>query len=154
MRAPMSLAEFSALVDTPPDQLRAWTDAGFLDPAGRGRYDELDLLRLMTIRHYGSLGYSPEALAAAISGGEVQPFLGEYLYPRGPELSVDEAARRLSIMPQVLRSLRTALGFTRDTILEDDLELFRSFSTMSAVGMPFEAVLEGARGFGATLRRR
>jgi hypothetical protein len=53
----------------------------------------------------------------------------------------------------VLGSLRTALGFTRDTYLEHDLELLRGFNVMSQAGMPFEAVLEGARVFGDRLRR-
>jgi adenylate cyclase len=153
MRAPMSLDEFAALIGTPQEEVRGWMDAGLLDPAGRGRLDELDLLRVMAIRQYGALGYTPEALAEALSSGEVEPFLGEYLYPRGPQLSVDEAAQKLGIDPEVLRSLRTALGFTRDSVLEGDLKLFEGFNVMAAAGMPLEAVLEGARVFGDTLRR-
>jgi adenylate cyclase len=153
MRAPMSLDQLAALVDMPAEGLRAWTEAGLLDPDRRGRFDELDLLRLMAIRHYRALGYTPEALAEAISSGRVEPFLGDYIYPRSPQLSIDEAARKLGLEPEVLASLRTALGFTRDTILEADLELFEAFNVMSASGMPFEAVLEGARVFGDTLRR-
>jgi adenylate cyclase len=153
MRAPMSLDELAALVDVPPEDLRAFTDTGLLDPDRRGRYDELDLLRLMTIRHYGALGYSPEALAQAIAAGEVEPFLGDYMYPRGPQLSIEQAAERLGLEPQALVTLRTALGFTRDPVLEGDLRLFEAFHVMSAAGMPFEAVLEGARVFGDALRR-
>jgi class 3 adenylate cyclase len=99
------------------------------------------------------LGYTPESLAEAVSKEDIEPFLGEYIYPRGPELSVNEAALKLGIEPEALRSLRTALGFTRETVLEDDLELFQGFHVMTAAGMPFEAVLEGARVFGDTLRR-
>jgi adenylate cyclase len=153
MRTSMSLEDFAALVDIPADELRAWTEAGLLDPDRRGKFDEFDLLRLMAIRHYGALGYDPESLAQALSKGEVEPFLGEYIYPRGTQLSIEEAAQRLGIEPQVLHNLRTALGFTRDTVLEADLELFEAFNVMSAAGMPFEAVLEGARVFGDTLRR-
>jgi adenylate cyclase len=151
--ATMSLDEFASLVQTPADDVRAWADAGLLDPAGRGRFDELDLLRLMAIRHYGAVGYTPEALAEALSSGAIEPFLAEYIYPRGPELSVDEAAQQLGIDPDVLRTLRTALGFKRETLLEGDLTLFQGLNAMKAAGMPFEAVLEGARVFGDTLRR-
>jgi adenylate cyclase len=153
MRQPMSLDELAALVDIPAEDLREWADAGLLDPDRRGQFDEFDLLRLMAIRHYGALGYEPAALAEALESGKVEPFLGDYIYPRGPQLSMDEAAGRLGIEPEVLRSLRTALGFTRDTMLEGDLKLFEAFNVMSAAGMPFEAVLEGARVFGDTLRR-
>src|SRR5439155_24440593 len=79
------------------DELRALTEAGLLDPDRRGHFDELDLLRLMTVRHYAALGCTPEALAEALASGEVEPFLGEYIYPRGPQLSVEEAAGRLGI---------------------------------------------------------
>ena len=153
MRATMSLDEFAALVDTPNDELRALTEAGLLDPDRRGHFDELDLLRLMTVRHYAALGCTPEALAEALASGEVEPFLGEYIYPRGPQLSVEEAAGRLGIEPETLARLRTALGFTRETLLEGDLKLFEGLNVMAASGMPFEAVLEGARAFGDTLRR-
>jgi adenylate cyclase len=149
----MSLGEFSALVDIPAEDLRAWTELGLLDPDGGGRFDELDLLRLMAIRHYGGLGYAPEALAQAISSGNVEPFLGEYIYPRGRRLSLDEAADRLALEREQIASLRTALGFTRDTILAADLELLQAFDVMSSAGMPFDAVLEVARVLGDALRR-
>jgi DNA-binding transcriptional MerR regulator len=139
----MSLDELAALVDIPADDLRAWTELGLLDPARRGQFDELDLLRLMAIRHYVALGYTPESFAEALASGELEIRLHEYLYPRGRELSLDEAAAELDIEPDVLRSLRTALGFTRDTFLEHDLDLLRGFNAMTAAGMPFEAVLEG-----------
>jgi adenylate cyclase len=153
MPAQMSLDELAALVDIPADQLRDWTEAGLLDPARRGRFDEFDLLRLMAIRHYGALGYTPESLADALSTGELEPFLGEYIYPRGPQLSIEEAAQKLGIEPEVFNALRTALGFTRDSVLEGDLQLFEGFKVMAAAGMPPEAGLEGARVFGDTLRR-
>jgi hypothetical protein len=47
----MSLEEFAALVSIDPGQIAEWTSAGLLDPAGTGQFGELDLLRLMTIRH-------------------------------------------------------------------------------------------------------
>jgi class 3 adenylate cyclase len=153
MRAAMSLDEFAALVDIAPEQLREWTEAGLLDPERRGRFDEVDLLRLMTIRHYGALGYTPQSFAEALASGEVEPFLAEYIYPTGEQLSLDEAADRLGVEPSALRALRTALGFTRETMLEADVKLFEAFGVMAKAGMPFEAVLEGARVFGDTLRR-
>lgn len=149
----MSLDEFASLVNTPPDEIRSWSEAGLLDPDGRGQFDEFDLLRLMAIRHYGALGYEPGSLAEALAEGEIEPFLHEYIYPRGPALTVEEAAERLELDPDMLRSLRTALGFTRATLIEGDIERLETFKVMLAAGMPFEAVLEGARVFGDSLRR-
>jgi adenylate cyclase len=153
MRERMSLDELAALVNMPADELHAWTDAGLLDPTDRGSYDDFDMLRLMIIRHYGALGYNPESLARAMAEGEVEPRLGEYLYPKGPQLSIEEAADRLGLEVDALNRLRTALGFTRDTVLEGDLELFDAFKVMAAAGLPPEAGLEGARVFGDSLRR-
>jgi adenylate cyclase len=153
VRTDISVEEFAALVDTPADELRAWAGLGLLDPAGHGSFDEVDLLRLMTIRHYRELGYEPQQLAEALSRGEVDPFLGSYIYPSARELSLDEAAHQVELEPEMLRALRTALGFSRTTVHEGDLDLFRSLNTMAIAGMPFEAVVEGARVFGDTLRR-
>jgi adenylate cyclase len=153
MRPAMSLDEFAELVDTPADEIRALTEEGLLDPAGQGNYEELDLLRLMTVRHYAGLGYDHEALATAIADGEVEPFLHEYIYPKGNRLSIEEAARQLEVEPELLETLRTALGFSRDTVLEGDYRLFEAFKVMSMGGLPLEAVVEGARVFGDSLRR-
>jgi class 3 adenylate cyclase len=46
-----------------------------------------------------------------------------------------------------------ALGWTRRSFLREDLRMLEGFKTISAGGMPREALLEGARVFGDTLRR-
>jgi DNA-binding transcriptional MerR regulator len=138
----MSLEEFAELVQLDPAQVRDWTAAGLLDPEREGRFDDLDLLRLMAIRHYEALGFSPEQLAKALSSGEIEPFLGEYIYPRGTQLTLDEAAERTRIDPDVLRDLRTALGWARSGFLEADLRMLEGFKAIAASGMPREALLE------------
>jgi class 3 adenylate cyclase len=148
-----SLGQFAALVSASPEQVGDWAAIRLLDPAGTGHFDELDLARVMTIRRYEALGYAPQALADAIASGEIEPFLGEYLYPRGPQLSLEEAAERIGLDPVVLRGLRTALGFRRDTFLDGDLELLNAFKVITAAGMPLEAAIEGARVMGDALRR-
>jgi K+-sensing histidine kinase KdpD len=57
MRGSMSLEERAALVRIEPRQIEDWSSLGLLDPAETGRFDHLDLLRLMTIRHYEALDY-------------------------------------------------------------------------------------------------
>ena len=69
MRTSMSLEEFAELVQLEPAQVKDWAAAGLLDPSVEGRFNDLDLLRLMAIRHWGFLGYTPERLAEALSTG-------------------------------------------------------------------------------------
>jgi adenylate cyclase len=153
MRTAMSLEEFAALVRHDPRDIRNWADLGLLDPSGGGRFDDFDLLRLMAIRHYVALGYEGERLAAAIRSGEIEPFQGEYIYPHGPQLTVDEAAARVGLDAELLREVLLALGWSRQGILEQDLPMLEGFKTIAAAGLPREALLEGARAFGDTLRR-
>jgi len=72
----MTLDEFAALVRLEPAQIEEWCQAGVLDPARTGRFDDFDLLRLMAIRHHEALGYDAARLADGITSGEVTPFLG------------------------------------------------------------------------------
>src|SRR5919197_175390 len=97
MRTTMSLEDLAALVRLEPSQIAEWAQAGLLDPERDDRFDDLDLLRLMAIRHYEPLGYDPRGLAEAIANGEVEPFLGEYIYPREPRLTLEQAADRTGV---------------------------------------------------------
>jgi adenylate cyclase len=149
----MSLEELAALVRLEPAQIAEWADAGLLDPERDDRFDDLDLLRLMAIRHYEPLGYDPRGLAEAIANGEVEPFLGEYIYPREPRLTLEQAAERTGVDSDLLRELTTGLGWARPWFLERDLRMIEGFKLIAASGMPPEASAEGARVFGDTLRR-
>jgi adenylate cyclase len=153
MRTSLSLDELAALVRLDASQITEWAAARLIDPDGDGRFDDLDLLRLMAIRHYEPLGYDPERLAKALASGEVEPFLGEYIYPRETQLTVEQAAERTGIDPEMLADLLTALGWARPGFLEKDLRMLEGFKLIEESGMPREALLEGARVFGDTLRR-
>src|SRR4051812_42512017 len=118
MRTTMSLQEFTALVRLKAAQIEEWAGVGLLNPEGDERFDDLDLLRLMAIRHYEALGYDPQRLAKAIASGEVEPFLGEYIYPRGPRLTIEQAAERSGIEEATLRELLVSLGWARSLLLE------------------------------------
>lgn len=153
MPTSMSLEEFAALVQTDPAEIRELAEARLLDPAATGRFDDLDLLRLMAVNHWGELGYAPQRLAEAISTGEVRPFLAEYIYPSGAQVTLEQAADLTGIDVELLRDLRTALGYSRTRHLEGDLRLLQGFGAIAQTGMPREALLEGARVFGDSLRR-
>jgi len=145
--------EFAALVGVSAEQVEQWRQQRLLDPGVSRNLEELDLLRWLTIHSYEARGYSSDQLAAEIKSGDTHPFLGEFLFPSGPTLSVDEAAERADVDVGLLRELRTALGLSQDGIAESWLGQVEAFKTMQAAGLPWEAVLEGARVVGDTLRR-
>jgi adenylate cyclase len=149
----MSLEEFAELVKMEPAKIRELVVAGLLDPEREGSFDDFDLLRLMAIRHYEAVGYDTARFAEAIKTGEVEPFLGEYIYPREDQLTVDEAAERVGVDRELLREVLTSLGWVRRGFLEEDLRMLQGFKVIADAGMPREATLEGARVFGDTLRR-
>src|SRR3954468_9290573 len=74
MRTAMSLEEFAALVQMQPAQIRELVEVGLLDPAGEGSFNDLDLLRLMAVRHYEALGYDAQALADGSRAGSSSHF--------------------------------------------------------------------------------
>src|SRR6516225_9948984 len=131
-----SLSEFAALVGRAEEEVERWRAAGLLDPAGSRRFDELDLARWLAIRAGEADGYGPD---------ELRPLWSELVYPDGPLLSIEQAAERVGLSPEDVRALRTALGLTRDVLLEQDVEALASFKIMADAGLPLEAVLEGAR---------
>src|SRR6516165_132031 len=115
MRTLMTREQFATLVGASGEQVEHWRSEGLLDPQGLGGYEELDLLRWLTVRQHEARGYSSEQLAAALASGEIEPFHGEYLYHASPRLSPEDAAARAGIEPEQVRELRTALGFGRDS---------------------------------------
>ena len=131
----MTCEEFATLVGVSSEQVERWRSEGLLDPQGLGGYEELDLLRWLTVRQHEARGYSSEQLAAALANGEIEPFLGEYLYPASPHLSPEDAAARAGIEPGQVRELRTALGFGRDSLPQSWLAQLDVCKTMQAAGL-------------------
>src|SRR5256886_1076630 len=154
MNAPIPPEEFAALVGATREQVEQWRREGLLDPQGLGRFDELDLVRWLAIHSHEARGYRSDQLAAAIKAGEVHPFMGESLFPSGRTLTLEEAAERADVEVEMIRELRTALGLSQDGgVAEAWLAQLEAFKTMQAAGLPWEAVLEGARVYGDALRR-
>jgi class 3 adenylate cyclase len=153
MRTLMTHEQFATLVGASSEQVERWRSRGLLDPQGLGGYEELDLLRWLTVRQHEARGYSSEQLAAALASGEIKPFLGEYLYPASARLSPEDAAARAGIEPDQVRELRTALGFGRDSLPQSWLVQLDACKTMQAAGLAWEAIIEGMRVYGDALRR-
>jgi class 3 adenylate cyclase len=153
MRARITREEFATLVGVSVEQVDRWRDEGLLDPEGLGGFEELDLLRWLTIRQYETLGHRSDQLAAAVNSGGVEPFLGEYLFPTSPRIAIQDAAARVGMDGAKAHQLRIALGFGGEDIPEGWSAQLEAFKTMQAAGLPWEAILEGARVYGDTLRR-
>jgi adenylate cyclase len=149
----MTLEEFAELVQMQPAELGKLAELGLVDPSDAGSFDDLDLVRLMAVRHYEALGYDTERFAREVKSGELQPFLGEYIYPRGEQVTAAEATERVGVDRELLDELLIALGWTRRSFLEEDLRMLEGFKLIADAGMPREGALEGARVFGDTLRR-
>jgi adenylate cyclase len=146
--------EFAALVGASPEQVEQWRREGLLDPQGLGRFDELDLVRWLAIHSHEARGYRSDQFAEAIKTGEVHPFMGEFLFPSGRTLTLEEAAGRAGVETEMVRELRTALGLSQEGgVAETWLAQLEAFKTMQAAGLPWDAVLEGARVYGDALRR-
>jgi class 3 adenylate cyclase len=149
----MTREKFAELVGVSAGQVDRWRDEGLLDPEGLGGFEELDLLRWLMIHQYETQGYRSEKLAAAVKSGEVEPFVGEYLFPAYPRVAIEDAAARVGMEAAKVHELRTALGFGREDIPEGSLAQLEAFKTVEAAGLPWEAILEGARVYGDALRR-
>ena len=52
MTGPIPPEEFAALVGASPEQVERWRHEGLLDPQALGRFDELDLVRWLTIHEH------------------------------------------------------------------------------------------------------
>jgi adenylate cyclase len=145
--------EFADLVGSSIEEVERWRSVGLVDPERLGHYEELDLVRWLRIRQYESQGYRPDQLAAAIATGDVHPYLGEYLFPPSPRVTPREAAQRVGMTVEQARAIRAALGFGGEAIPESWLDQLAVFQTIGKAGLPWDAVLEGARAYGDMLRR-
>jgi adenylate cyclase len=152
MREALPLAEFARLVGAPVEELETYQAHRLVDPDGDGLFDDVDVVRLDTVRHYVDQGWSPAHLADAIKAGAVE-MLHDVLFDPGPTYTLEQAAERAGVEAEQVRALQIAFGFSGQVLRERDLEMLDVFKTMSAAGLPWEAILEGARVMGDTLRR-
>jgi adenylate cyclase len=153
MREALPLVEFARLVGTSVDELERYRSCGLLDLEHDGLFDDLDVIRLDTVRHHLDQGWAPEALADAISAGTVRGALDDILFDTGPRFTLEEAAASIGADVEALRAVGNAFGFGDGTLGEHDRAMVELFKTVSESGLPFEAILEGARVMGDTLRR-
>ncbi|MFN2595415.1 MAG: adenylate cyclase regulatory domain-containing protein [Actinomycetota bacterium] len=153
MQGELTANELAELLGSNPEEVEALRQAGLIDPHGDGRFDDLDLVRAQIVKEYLDEGYDPETLAGAIKEAKVVPFLADLIFDQGPRYSVEDAATKAEVKPEQIRELRTALGLSGEWLRERDLDLLDAFRTFESAGFEWEAIIEGARVFGDSLRR-
>ncbi len=153
MRDALPLVEFASLVGAPVDELETYLDHGLLDLERDGLFDDLDVIRLDTIRHFLDQGWTVSELADAIAEGAVGDVITDIVFDASTTYTLDEAAEMSGIDVEQLRAVGNAFGFADDRLSEADREMLSVFETVVGSGLPFEAIVEGARVMGDTLRR-
>jgi adenylate cyclase len=149
----MTPDEFADLVGLSRDEVETYRSLGLLDPDDDGLLDDVDLVRLDFVRHrLAQDAYNPESLAAAIREGRVESMYGRRLFEAGSPLGLDEAAARVSLEPDQLRQLTSALGFSWG-LRESDVEILEALRVARDAGLPWEAILGVTRVIGDSLRR-
>lgn len=151
MRQGLSLEDFAKLADLPAADVDELRRAGLLDLDGDGIFDDKDAFRLQVVGIFRERGLSLEEIVEATrtsSSGATRRIFG-HLGTIGRE----EATERTGITSDQLEELGAAVGLGTGPFDESDIETFQGIRTMVQAGLPWEAIIEGARVFGDALRR-
>lgn len=152
MREAMGADEFAAFTGVDPADLERYREAGLVDLDRDGRFDAEDVLRLQIVLHYvEDEGRPLEEVAdvARTSGGAV----GGRIFPAEPPMPIDEVGDRLGLDEDRLQAIATALGVPAGPLDDRDLRDLAAGVRMMEAGLPWEAMLEGARVYGDALRK-
>jgi class 3 adenylate cyclase len=145
-----SLEQFANLTRTPVEEIERFVSVQLLDPDRDGLFDDADVYRLQLLLTEGG-GKSVEELAElARSTDDGRRLFG--LNDR--RYSPEEAAAEFGISADQISALGTVLGLGPDDPVGDDVrEMLDMVRRMMADGMPWEAVLEGARVYADSIGR-
>jgi adenylate cyclase len=154
MRSGLSLEEFARLTHIDVADVERYRSAGLLDPDGDGEFDEYDIIRLRFMQLAGPdliATDEPEELAKVIEDlARLNPW-GDVLYgAQGSRLPLEEAASRIGLSREQARSLQVATGVSDAFINEDALTTMKD---LLDAGIPWEAIIEGSRVLGDSIRR-
>ncbi|HEY7138409.1 MAG TPA: adenylate/guanylate cyclase domain-containing protein [Acidimicrobiia bacterium] len=153
MREATSRDEFARLVGASVGQIDDLCACGLLDPDGDDRFDDVDLVRYDTVRHFLDDGGTVDQLAEQIQHGTFAAMFGGRLFGRREAVTIDEAAESTGITPEQLRALFIASGLPREALHVGDERMGEAVRAALAAGLPWEAVLDLARVMGDSLRR-
>jgi hypothetical protein len=154
MRGGPSLEEFARLTHVDAADIDRYRSAGLLDPNGKGEFDEYDIIRLrfMQLAAPDLAAFDqPEEVAKVIEDlARLNPW-GDVLYGvSGSRFSLEEAAAKIGLSPEQARSLQVATGISDAFIDEESLTTMKQ---LLDAGIPWEAIIEGSRVLGDSIRR-
>jgi adenylate cyclase len=153
MREALTLPAFARLVGATVEELESYRAHRLLDLEGDGLFDDLDVIRLDIVRHHLDGGWTLEQLAEAVDAGTLVSPIDDLLFDAGPTYTIEEAAEAVGADVEQLRALGIALGFSETTMRARDREMLDVFTAVATSGLPWNAIVEGARVMGDTLRR-
>lgn len=147
-----SLDEFAEYTYEDVAAVDSYRAAGLLDHDGNGLFDGKDLLRLQFIKAELLAGRTMEEVSKSFTDSD-NPVVRR-LFRSSTEFDPEEAAVKMGFTPEQFSSLRTALGFSPDQGMDqDDIDGLGAGAGLMASGLPWEAILEGARVYADCLRR-
>jgi adenylate cyclase len=150
MRPPMSLEDFASATQTSPDDIERYRAAGLLDPNGNGWFDGDDVLRLQAVQRRLRDGVALEEMLDTLRAPGA---FSLRLYPSAP-VSIEEVAKRTGFTLDQLRALLVALGIDPDQPFDEEaVESLAPGAGLVEAGLPWEAIIEGARVYADSLRR-
>lgn len=150
MRGSLTLQEFARLTHVDAEDIERYRAAGLLDPDRDERFDEYDVLRLRFLR-VAAPEMTPEEAAQQIEELAQQNPWGDVLYgASGSRLSVEEAAKKMEMPVEQVRALQIATGVSEVFF---DEEALTTLKQLLEAGIPWEAVIEGCRVLGDSIRR-
>lgn len=156
MQRSLSLEEFAKLAGLDPDEVESYRKAGVLDVDGDRLFDEFDALRLRYLLIALDRGLTLDEFARSIRERQL-PADGfvQLLWPTGADqwFSPEEVAERLGFSLEQLQTIRAATGLPGMALSEEDVKTFEGVKLMMDGGFSYEAILEGARVLGDSMRR-
>src|SRR5437870_13292959 len=150
MRGPFTIEEFARVTRVEIEDIERYRKVRLLDPDEDGLFDEFDLLRLRFLRHLAP-GRSPEELASDLEElSKANPWADVLYGTNLPKEAPEAVGELLDLTPEQIRSLRVALGLP-DSFFDE--EAVSDLKLLLDAGIPWDAVIEGSRVLGDSLRR-
>ena len=146
----MSAEEFARLTHIPAEDVERFRSVGLLDIDQDGLFDEYDILRLRFIQ-LAAPGRPADEIAEEIQDLARKDPWGDILFgTSGSQMPFEDAAEQLGLTPDQLRELQVASGLPEHFFEERNVATTKQ---LLEAGIPWEALIEGTRVLGDSMRR-
>jgi adenylate cyclase len=152
----ISLNEAARRAGVTPATLRRWADQGVI-PVKGDNWTNATAAQARVVARMRERGHSLGSLKRAVRDGRLAFGFVEELFPSTERtLSVDEAAERTGLEPELIERLMSLLGTptAREGVLTDqDVEALDDLKRVLAAGFPLVALLQLVRVYAQSLRK-